>query len=176
VTLTAVAVGDVSAETSSGVAGHTVGMARTFRAGVGAVILDRRGRVLAFERHSIPGSWQLPQGGIDDDESSAEALWREVLEETGLARTDLEVLAEVPEWLGYELPVEARSKRTGFGQVHKWWILRSSADDPPVRLDPGDGEFRAWQWMDMTDLTEQVVDFRRPVYRRLSAFVAELGV
>ncbi len=35
-----------------------------FRAGAGAVVINREGLVLALERADIPGAWQLPQGGL----------------------------------------------------------------------------------------------------------------
>jgi len=38
---------------------------QTFRAGVGAIILNTSGQVLALERKDIPGVWQLPQGGLE---------------------------------------------------------------------------------------------------------------
>ncbi|HEY6416536.1 MAG TPA: NUDIX domain-containing protein, partial [Acidimicrobiales bacterium] len=79
--------------------------------------------------------WQLPQGGIEGDEEPVDALWRELREETGLTADDVHVVAELPEWLGYALPTEYRSPKTGLGQVHKWFLLRAGADDlPPAGL------------------------------------------
>jgi putative (di)nucleoside polyphosphate hydrolase len=147
-------------------------MSATFRAGVGMVVLDPHGRVLALERSAVSGGWQLPQGGIEDGEEAADAMWRELREETGLTADDVEVRAELPEWLGYELPAEYRSLKTGRGQVHKWFLLRAGADDLPVRTAAMPGaEFRAWRWVDLAELAEQTVAFRRPVYRRLAALV-----
>ncbi len=146
----------------------------TFRAGVGAAIFDGRGRVLGFERRDIAGTWQLPQGGLNGGEAVHEALWRELAEETGLGPDELDVLAEVPEWLGYALPPDARSSKTGYGQVHKWFILTSRSETPPVRLDQSAAEFRACRWMELATLAETTAEFRRPVYRRLAAFAHDL--
>jgi 8-oxo-dGTP pyrophosphatase MutT (NUDIX family) len=53
------------------------------RASVCAVILDGRGRLL-LQRRSDGGQWGLPGGSIEAGESVADAVRREVREETGL--------------------------------------------------------------------------------------------
>jgi len=54
---------------------------------VGAVIKDDRGRLLLIKRGHAPGAglWSLPGGRIEPGETDAEALAREIREETGLA-------------------------------------------------------------------------------------------
>jgi 8-oxo-dGTP diphosphatase len=54
---------------------------------VGAVIKDGAGRLLLIRRGHEPGKglWSVPGGRIEDGESDADALVREVREETGLA-------------------------------------------------------------------------------------------
>ena len=53
---------------------------------VGAVVHDRQGRLLLIRRGHEPsrGLWSLPGGRIEPGESPAQAVEREVLEETGL--------------------------------------------------------------------------------------------
>jgi 8-oxo-dGTP diphosphatase len=53
---------------------------------VGAVIKDARGRLLLIRRGHAPGAglWSLPGGRIEPGETDAEALVREMHEETGL--------------------------------------------------------------------------------------------
>src|SRR3982750_2227707 len=51
--------------------------------GVAAIVRDAEGRVL-FMRRADDGRWGLPAGAVDPGESPAEAIVREVREETGL--------------------------------------------------------------------------------------------
>ena len=53
---------------------------------VGAVIKDGQGRLLLIKRGHPPGAglWSLPGGRIEPGETDAEALVREMREETGL--------------------------------------------------------------------------------------------
>ena len=54
--------------------------------GVGAVVVNDRGRVLLIKRGTEPmmGRWSLPGGLLDLGESLKEGVQREILEETGL--------------------------------------------------------------------------------------------
>jgi 8-oxo-dGTP diphosphatase len=54
---------------------------------VGAIVKDERGRLLLIKRGHEPGKglWSLPGGRVELGESDAEALVREMREETGLA-------------------------------------------------------------------------------------------
>lgn len=143
-----------------------------FRAGVGAVITNDRGEVLAFERKDVSGAWQLPQGGLDADEEPLGGIYREVEEETGIGKEHLTLLSATPRLLAYELPPEYRSHKTGRGQVQYWYIFRLAADEDVIGL--GDNkEFKAWQWMSMTQLAATTVAFRQTVYQDLVSFLAE---
>jgi putative (di)nucleoside polyphosphate hydrolase len=145
-------------------------VSETFRVGVGAVVAAADGRVLALERSDIPGAWQLPQGGVERDEPLQEAVLRELQEETGLRHHELELLAEHPVFLGYELPQDARSPKTGRGQCHRWFLFRLHPG-AEVTLPPG-GEFGQHQWIRLNELADHAVDFRRPIYRELARHFA----
>jgi putative (di)nucleoside polyphosphate hydrolase len=141
--------------------------AQYFRAGVGAVVVNSSGLVLALERADIPDAWQLPQGGLENGEEPLQAAFREIAEETGITQTDLELLDAYPEPLVYELPANARSEKTGRGQVQYWFLFGFHGSDDAVDVRSG-AEFRAWKWMSFQSLLHTAADFRQPVYRKLA--------
>ena len=48
----------------------------------------------------------MPQGGIDPGEAPRDAALRELGEETGIPPSAVEVVAETPDWITYDLPPE----------------------------------------------------------------------
>ena len=141
-----------------------------FRANVGLLILNAGGLVLGLERSDFAGSWQAPQGGIQQGEQPMDAAARELREETGIPWSQVTVLDEFPEWLVYELPEHATSAKTGRGQAQKWFLLRM--DGPDARIDLGSTaespEFVSWRWMPLLELIPLSWTVKRPVYERLA--------
>jgi putative (di)nucleoside polyphosphate hydrolase len=140
-----------------------------FRAGVGAVIVDNRGLVLALERAGIPGAWQFPQGGLEADETPLLGVLREIGEETGIPKGRLKLADTYPELLVYELPRKAQSVKTGLGQVQRWFYFTLKKPMRGLPLPPN-SEFRSASWMPFGDVVEGVVGFKKPVYEKLQAY------
>lgn len=129
------------------------------------MIRDRSGRVLVFRRAGRgAGSWQFPQGGIEQGESAREALARELAEETGLELASFPQVDEHPRWIAYELPPELRSAKVGLGQVQRWFVLHASGAVTPR---PDGEEFDAFEWVSATEALERAANFRRDVYREV---------
>lgn len=144
-----------------------------FRANVGIAIV-KQDQILLFERSDVPGAWQLPQGGIDEDETPIDAAYRELSEETGLTRDDISLLGEYPEWLAYELPKELQ-KPSFTGQVQRWFIFALTADETHINLQSGTyQEFIRYRWVSLQELESLAVSFRKPIYRRIVEYVSSL--
>lgn len=135
-----------------------------FRAGVVAVVRRDDGKVLAFERTDFAGQWQLPQGGIERGESPTQAAWRELEEETGLGKGQVELVGEYEGWTVYEWPSWMR-RGPRLGQVHRWFFFRPIDDE--LEPCPDGDEFCDWMWMSTATLIERVVEFRKPPYRQV---------
>jgi putative (di)nucleoside polyphosphate hydrolase len=154
-----------------------------YRPNVGAVLFNPAGLVLVARRADLPnaegapGGWQLPQGGIDEDEDPAIAVFRELEEEVGTARA--EMLAEHPRWLTYDLPPDLLGKALGGkyrGQRQKWFALRFTGADSDIRLDlDPHPEFDAWRWAKLAELPAMAVDFKRAIYDDLAVEFARFA-
>ena len=141
-----------------------------FRANVGIVVANDQGQVLWARRVGGRDAWQFPQGGINQGESPEQALYRELHEEVGLTRDAVEVLGATRGWLRYRLPkgfIRKNQNPVCIGQKQKWFLLRMLANDQEVRLDlNAKPEFDHWQWVSYWYPLNQVISFKREVYRR----------
>tara|TARA_A100001037_G_scaffold48109_1_gene39933 strand:+ start:7714 stop:8217 length:504 start_codon:yes stop_codon:yes gene_type:complete len=140
-----------------------------FRPNVGIVLSNSLGQVLWARRVGGRDAWQFPQGGINEDETVEQALFRELAEEVGLGAADVEILARTQGWLRYRLPRHMRRHNTrGFqGQKQKWFLLRMLCDDQAVQVNAtAKPEFDDWRWVSYWYPLDQVVPFKRQVYRR----------
>lgn len=143
-----------------------------YRPCAGVVLMNADGLVFAGQRIDMPGAWQMPQGGIDDGEDPRQAALRELSEETGVSPDKVEVVAETPGWVYYDLPPELLGKvwkgRFG-GQRQKWVLMRFLGKDADIRIDTDHPEFQEWRWMPAAALLENIVPFKRGVYEEVLA-------
>lgn len=148
-----------------------------FRANVGIVLADGEGRVFWARRVGRTG-WQFPQGGICPDESAEDAMYRELGEEIGIGRQHVELLGRTRRWLRYRLPqqyLRRDSVPLCVGQKQHWFLLRFKGTETDFRLDLGaTPEFDSWCWVDYWTPAEEVIFFKRKVYRRALRELAPL--
>ena len=139
------------------------------RKGVGVILLNKDNNVFVGKRKDNPvDKWQMPQGGIDQNESPLSAMKRELAEETSI--TKIKVLKEIEHWLEYELPPSLLGKiwKGKFrGQKQKWFIVKFIGDESEINLNTEHPEFIEWKWLDYNLLPEVIVDFKKDVYKKL---------
>ena len=151
------------------------GKPELYRLGVGIALFNAAGLVFVGRRIDTRNAWQMPQGGIDEDEDPHMAALRELEEETGTR--EAEIIAESAEWLTYDLPPELAAKvwqGRYRGQKQKWFAMRFLGRDSDFDLNRGHPEFEAWRWSPFEALSETIVDFKRPLYDKLLAEFAHL--
>ncbi len=145
-----------------------------YRLNVGAALFNKEGRVFVGRRADLAQDaaavWQLPQGGIDEGEDPRTAVLRELEEEIGTRNAD--ILQEHESWLSYDLPADLLGHAfTGRfrGQKQRWFALRFLGDDRDIALDRhGHPEFSAWRWIELAEIPELAVAFKRPIYHQIA--------
>jgi len=144
--------------------------AEGFRANVGIVICNELGQVFWARRYG-QHSWQFPQGGIDENETAEQTMYRELYEEVGLKPEDVKILAVTKNWLRYKLPkrlVRQGSNPVCIGQKQKWFLLQLTCKEEDVDLlHSNHPEFDNWRWVSFWYPVRNVVSFKREVYRRV---------
>lgn len=146
-----------------------------YRANVG-IIISNKDNELFWARRIGQDAWQFPQGGIAYAESPKQAVYRELREETGLTAKDVEIIAQTEGWLHYDLPehmVRRYKRPVCIGQKQKWFMLRLLADENAISLDQNQRpEFDLWKWVDYWRPVNEVISFKREVYREALEFFA----
>ncbi|MGC2855014.1 RNA pyrophosphohydrolase [Novispirillum sp. DQ9] len=147
-----------------------------YRPCAGIMLVNDAGQVFVARRIDTPGDhWQMPQGGIDKGEDPRAAARRELLEEIGTDRA--EIIAETADWLLYDLPdhlVGKVWKGRYRGQTQKWFLMRFTGSDADIDINTGHPEFDAWKWIDLDQVVEAIVPFKRDVYAKVVAEFAPL--
>lgn len=151
--------------------------AKPYRPNVGAILRRGDGMILMAERIGHPGSWQLPQGGVDPGETQQEALWRELGEELGLRNPQAlcTLVGEGPA-VRYDFPrsVHAHIGDAYAGQEQTLFLLDFVGCDTDFDLgaDPHP-EFSNFQWVSAAAAVAMIWEVKRPV---LEASFAALGL
>ena len=139
------------------------------RHGVGIVVLNKFNKVFVAKRIDNPKNfWQMPQGGIDEGEDFFNAALRELEEETSIKNVTL--IKEVDGFLTYYLPNHLLGiiwKGKYKGQKQKWFITKFNGEETEINIKTKKPEFLEWKWINIDNLTDEVVKFKLHVYKKI---------
>ena len=139
------------------------------RTGVGIVVLNKKNQVFLAKRIDNPKNfWQMPQGGVDNGEKFYEAAIRELEEETSIKTVSL--IKEIDDLTTYLLPnhlVGIIWKGRYKGQKQKWFVVRFDGDEKEININTKHPEFLDWKWVNIDDLTNEIVNFKVHVYKQI---------
>ncbi len=112
--------------------------------GTCAILLNSKNQVLLGKRKNSykAGFYGLPGGRIEINEPVAQAIQREVEEETGLTLHNLEYLGVV------------RENQGDYDFIHFVFVAKD-VDQKPVLCEPEKCE--GWEWIDLSDLPEGIL-------------------
>ena len=139
------------------------------RIGVGIILLNHENKVFVGKRIDNPKNfWQMPQGGVNQNENFLQAAKRELEEETGIK--SVELVKELNEWLGYDLPKNLLGKVLEGkyrGQKQKWFIMKFIGKENEINVKTKNPEFLDWKWIGVSKLPSIAVSFKVDLYKKL---------
>ena len=138
-----------------------------YRKCVGIMILNNNKEILVGKRLDHPsGFWQMPQGGIDENENPEEAVWREMMEEIGTNKAKL--LKVSSQWINYDIPSETLKTlpwgHKYIGQTQKWFAFQFTGEENDINVGTVNPEFSEWKWTKINLIVDEIVPFKRDVY------------
>ena len=153
------------------------------RQGVGIVLINKNNKVFVGKRIDNPVNygkkslWQMPQGGIDENETMLQAAKRELEEETSIKSVKL--VKEINEWLEYELPKNLLGKVLEGkyrGQKQKWFVMKFTGQYDEINVKTKNPEFLAWKWIELSKLPEVAVHFKVDIYKKIKEELTYLNL
>jgi len=148
------------------------------RIGVGVVLLNKKNNIFVGKRIDNPGRfWQMPQGGVNNNENFLEAAKRELLEETSIKSVKL--IKKLDSWFEYELPKNLLGKiwqGKYRGQKQKWFIMKFIGNEDEINIKTQNPEFLEWKWINPSKLTDSVIHFKYNVYNKIKNELRSLNL
>ena len=148
------------------------------RIGVGIALLNHNNDIFVGKRIDNPQNyWQMPQGGVDQNEDFLQAAKRELEEETGIRSVKL--IKELDEWLTYDLPKNLLGKIWGGkyrGQKQKWFVMKFLGKNDEINIKTQNPEFLEWKWIEISKLPDIAVNFKVDIYRKLKEKLETLSL
>ena len=142
-------------------------MTGQYRRCVGMMILNNIKEILVGRRLDHPsGFWQMPQGGIDENENPEEAVWREMMEEIGTNKAEIRKISN--QWINYDIPSETLKTlpwgHKYIGQTQKWFAFQFTGEENDINVGTVNPEFSEWKWTKINSIVDEIVPFKRGVY------------
>ena len=148
------------------------------RTGVGIILLNNENNVFVGKRIDNPkNSWQMPQGGVDQNEDFLQAAKRELEEETGIKSVKL--IKKLDGWFKYDLPKNLLGKLWKGkyrGQKQKWFVMKFLGKRGEININTRNPEFLDWKWIKLSKLPDIAVDFKLDIYKKIKKELTTLSL
>ena len=136
-----------------------------YRKGVGMMVFNDDKKIFVGKRIDNQKAWQMPQGGVDENEGCLSAAKRELYEETGIQ--SIRIIEKSKEKYTYDLPEYLLGKiwkGKYKGQKQRWFLIKFLGPDSEINLNQKCAEFNEWKWVDIDELSKLIVPFKKELY------------
>ena len=144
---------------------------KDYRPNVGMMIINQKKEIFVGKRIDHPSNfWQMPQGGIDAQEVPSIAALREMEEEVGIKKNNVDLLTESKDWYYYSIPSDLAKtlwKGKYKGQRQKWFLYKFKGTEKDINIHTEHPEFSDYKWVTKDFLVPNIVPFKKKIYEKL---------
>lgn len=136
-----------------------------YRKGVGMMVFNDQKKIFVGKRIDNQEAWQMPQGGVDQNEDCETAAKRELFEETGIQ--SIRIIKKSSNEYIYDLPEHLIGKiwkGKYKGQKQEWFLIKFLGPDSEININQKHPEFNEWKWVNINDLPNLIVSFKKNLY------------
>jgi len=135
-----------------------------YRLNVAAILRDGAGKILIGERVDRSGAWQFPQGGVDEGETLAQALVRELREEISLEASAYRIVSSKGPY--YYLFGNNKVVKGFHGKEQHYFLAEFTGNPGAINVNTEHPEFRGVRWVEPEKFDiECLPKMKRRVYR-----------
>jgi putative (di)nucleoside polyphosphate hydrolase len=139
-----------------------------YRENVAGILRDSRGKILICERLGVRDAWQFPQGGVDQGETSEQALARELWEEISVEAADFRIVQKLGPYR--YLYGEGRIKRGHHGKEQIYFLCDYLGRENRIDVRTKHPEFQDYRWIHPVEFQlNWLPEMKREVYRAVFA-------
>lgn len=129
-----------------------------FRKGVSAIIINNKNEFLLVNLESFEDKYfAIPGGGVEQEETLKDAVYRELNEELGIKEKHLQIVGQSNTPLRFKFKV-IKLNRDGVeyeGSERYFFGFRFIGQDSEIKLL--DGEIRSYKWVSYDDLKDYLL-------------------
>lgn len=114
----------------------------------GNVLLVKKVRTEDITKEAIPPEWDIPKGGLKDQERDVDGLWRELAEEVG--SSEFRLVQKLPFGMNFPFPPKSKWDK----QETSLFYLEYSG--PPMKFEPDTGEISEVKWFPLEEAKRTV--------------------
>ena len=141
-----------------------------YRIGVGAILINKDGLIYLFENIGYSGIFQGPEGGQDND-TAIDAIYKEIKEEIGLNKDQIEYIAETKYYIRYNFFNNEISEYYDhiqyIGQKKKFFLFKIKDENPNFNFKSTDAaqEFSSFKLFKKKDAINCISPLKKDVYK-----------
>src|SRR3989344_2338495 len=133
-------------------------MKQLFRKGVSALITNKKREFLLVNLEDFKNHFfAIPGGGLEENESTEDAVYREIQEELGITKQSLELVGVCEESLKLIFKTK-KLQRDGIeydGSERDFFGFKFTGNDSEIKLQ--EGEVRSYKWVSYENLKDYLL-------------------